>query len=40
MTRRTEMYPRAWLAHHKLQWGDNWKYVFRLYQPPKEVPMK
>ncbi len=27
MQRPTEMYPRAWIAHTKLQWGRNWRYV-------------
>jgi hypothetical protein len=25
--RPTEMYPRAWIEHHKLQWGRNWRAV-------------
>lgn len=40
MKRPTEMYPRAWVAHHKLQWGPNWRHVWTRYQPPqREKPM-
>ena len=27
MKRPTELYPRAWFAHHRLQFGPNWKAV-------------
>lgn len=34
--RMTESYPYAWLAHHQLQWGRNWRYVAARYLPKKE----
>lgn len=38
--RRTAEYPRAWLAHHRLQWGENWVRVKHLFTPKrKETPM-
>lgn len=40
MTRPTESYPRAWIAHHKLQWGPNWRHVAPRYVVKKETPMK
>lgn len=40
MPRKTEQYPRAWIAHHMMQWGRNWRYVAPRYYPPrKETPM-
>ena len=27
MTRPTKLYPRAWIAHHQLQYGRNWRHV-------------
>lgn len=40
MTRPTELYPRAWIAHHQLQWGRNWPYVKARFIPKrKEVSM-
>ena len=27
MKRPTKKYPRAWFAHHRLQYGKNWKHV-------------
>ena len=40
MPRRTEQYPRAWIAHHRLQWGANWPRVSHIIAPRKETPMK
>lgn len=39
MTRKTEQYPWAWIAHHKLQYGENWPRVKHLFLPKKEAPM-
>lgn len=41
MQRRTEMYPKAWIAHHKLQYGDNWARVAHLFlnKPKQEATM-
>ena len=39
MQRRTEMYPRAWIAHHRLQWGRNWPRVSHIIAPPREKSM-
>lgn len=36
MKRHTEMYPWAWVEHHKLQWGDNWRHVSARYFPKKK----
>ena len=35
--RPTEAYERAWIAHHRLQWGRNWRQVAGRYLPKKEV---
>jgi hypothetical protein len=31
MQRKTESHRWAWIAHHRLQWGPNWKYVAKRY---------
>lgn len=37
MQRKTEMYPRAWLAHHALQYGQNWPRVSHLFFQKEEM---
>jgi hypothetical protein len=40
ITRPTEQYPWAWLAHHRLQYGPNWPHVRHLFatKPPRTRP--
>lgn len=38
--RRTELYPWAWFAHHRLQWGQNFKHVFGWYIPQRPTKDK
>ncbi len=36
MQRKTEQYSRAWIAHHRLQYGPNWRYVTARFIPKRE----
>ena len=31
MQRKTKMHPYAWIAHHRLQYGPNWRFVAKRY---------